>query len=78
MRQKVDSLEINVRKTMWCYRKMLKINFRDRIKNKEVLSWMCTELYFFKDMIKRKMKYAGHVLRGSSSLSHLEILEGQV
>ena len=23
---------------MWCYRKMLKINFRDRITNEEVLS----------------------------------------
>ena len=29
-------------------------------------------------MIKRKMEYAGHVLRGSSGLSHLQILEGRV
>ena len=37
-----------------------------------------TELHFTKDMIKRKMEYAGHVLRGSSGLSHLQILEGKV
>ena len=28
--------------------------------------------------MKRKMKYAGHVLRGSAGVSHLQILEGQV
>ena len=37
-----------------------------------------TELHFTTDMIKRKMEYAGHVLRGSSGLSHLQILEGRV
>ena len=37
-----------------------------------------TELDFTMDMIKRKMEYAGHVLRGSSGLSHLQILEGRV
>ena len=35
------------------------------------------ELHFTKDMIKRKMEYAEHVLRGSSGLSHLQILEGR-
>src|SRR5688572_11833559 len=72
MRQKVDALE------MWCYRKILKINFRDRIRNKDVLSRMHTELHFMRDMMKRKMKYAGHVLRGSAGVLHLQILEGQV
>ena len=56
MRQKVDALE------MWCYRKMLKMNFRDRITNKEVLSRMHTELHFVKDVMERKMKYAGYIL----------------
>jgi len=37
-----------------------------------------TELHFTKDMIKRKIKYARHVLRGSSDLSHLQKLEGRV
>ena len=70
--KKVDFLE------MWCYRKILQINFRDRITNREVLRRMHTELHFVKDMMKRKMKYAGHVLRGSAGVSHLQILEGQV
>ena len=37
-----------------------------------------TELHFTRDMIKREMEYAGHVLRGSSGLSLLQILEGRV
>ena len=37
-----------------------------------------TKYHFLEDMIKRKMKYAGHVLRGSRGLSHLQILEDYV
>src|SRR6266516_2138364 len=70
MRKKVNSFE------KWCYKRILKITWRDRVKDKEVLSRIQTRLYFVEDMIKRKMKYAGHVLRGSSGLSHLQILEG--
>jgi len=72
MRQKVDVLEL------WCYRRLLKISYRDRITNKEVLRRMHTELHFRKDMMRRKMKYAGHVLRGSAGTAHLQILEGKV
>ena len=37
-----------------------------------------TELHFTKDMINRKIEYAGYALRGSSDLSHLHILEDMV
>ena len=30
------------------------------------------------DMIKRKLKFAGHVMRGSSGLSYLQISEGRL
>jgi hypothetical protein len=72
MRKKVNAFE------MWCYRRMLKISWKDKITNKLVLSRMQTRLHFVKDMIRRKMEYAGHVLRGSSGLSHLQILEGNL
>ena len=48
------------------------------MKNMEVFNRMQTKLHFKEDMIKRKMKYAGHVMRGSSGLSHLQILEGRL
>ena len=36
------------------------------------------KLYFMKDMVKMKLSYAGYVMRGSSGLSHLQILEGKI
>ena len=39
---------------------------------------MQTKLHFMEDMIKTKMKYAGHVMRESSGFSHLQILEGHL
>jgi hypothetical protein len=57
---------------------MLKIKYTDRVTNVEVLNRMQTELKFLSSMKKRKMEYAGHVLRGSSGLAHLQILEGRV
>ena len=39
---------------------------------------METKLHFMEDVIKRKMNYAGHVMRGSSGLSHRQILEGRL
>ena len=46
------------------------ISWRDRVENEEVLNRMETKLHFMEDIIKRKMKYAGHIMRESSSLSH--------
>src|SRR5437899_2887913 len=67
---------------MWCFRMILGISWMDKVSNKKVMKRVQTELqadlHFTRDMIKRKMEYAGHVLRGSSGLSHLQILEGKV
>src|SRR6267154_3235101 len=70
MRKKVNAFE------MRCYRRMLKISCKDKAKNKEILRRLQAKYHFVKDMMKRKMKHTGHVLRGSSGLSHLQILEG--
>ena len=72
MRKKVNAFE------MWCYRRMLKISWKDRVRNVEILRRLQTRYHFVEDMMKRKMRYAGHVLRGSSGLTHLQILEGYV
>ena len=70
MRKQVNAFEF------WCYRRILKISWRDRIKNDEILKRLQKRLHFVEDMMKRKLRYAGHVFRGSSGLSHLQILEG--
>ena len=71
MQKKIDAFEF------WCYRRMLKVSYVDRVINNEVLKRMHTELHFRKDMWRRKMEFAGHVLRGSSEISHLCILEAK-
>ena len=48
------------------------------MKNEGVLKRMNTSLHFMEDMIKRKMKYAGHVMRGSGGLSNWQIFEGRL
>ena len=56
----------------------MKIRYTDRLTNAEILNRIQMELKFLRRMKKRKMEYAGHVLRGSSGQAHLEILEGRV
>src|ERR1700731_1962471 len=63
---------------MWCYRRMLKISWKDKITNEQVLNKVQTEIHFMNDMKKRKLEYGGHVMRGSSGKTHLSILEGKV
>ena len=43
----------------------------------EVLQRMHTSLHFMSNIKKRKLEYAGHVMRGSSGETHLYILEGK-
>ena len=57
---------------------MLKVSWRDKVKNQEILKRLQKRLHFVEDMMKRNLRYAGHVLRGSSDLSHLQILGGCV
>src|SRR2546425_12585326 len=71
MCKKVNAFEF------WCYRRMLKIGWSDKVKN-EIFKRLQKGLHFVEDMMKRKLRCAGHVLRGSNDLSHLQILQGYV
>ena len=58
---------------------MLKVSWKDKVKNTEVLSRMAEkEPQFYKNIAIQKMAYAGHVLRGSSGLNALLIMEGKI
>ena len=54
---------------------MLKISWKDRVRNEVILRRLQTKYHLLEDRMKRKLKYAGLVLRGSSGISHLQILE---
>ena len=64
---------------MWCYRRILKISWRDRITNVEVLRRVGeTETKIYRNICRRKLKFAGHVIRGSSGEMAKNIIEGTV
>ena len=63
----------------WCYRCMLKVSWKDKVKNTEVLARMAEkEPRFYKNIARQKMAYAGHVPRSSSGLNALLIMEGKI
>ncbi|KAI5728841.1 hypothetical protein M8J77_021978 [Diaphorina citri] len=60
----------------WCYRRMLKVSWRDRITNCEILRRMGKTHFEWLNIIReRKIKFAGHVLRGSSGELMLDVME---
>jgi len=47
----------------WCYRRILKIKWTDRIPNAEVMQRIkVTEMCLYKSIQKQKMGFAGHVI----------------
>ena len=50
----------------------------DRITNEKVLNRINAGPHFMIDMVKRNVRFAGHVLRSSGGASHLQIIKGKV
>ena len=47
----------------WCYRRMLKISWKDKVPNAEVLKRVGEkEQQFYRKSVQQKLAYAGHVL----------------
>ena len=73
MRRRLDAFE------MWCYRRILKISWTDRVTNVEVLRRVGeTDKNIYRTICRRKLKFAGHDLRGSSGEMCKNIIEGSV
>ena len=56
-RRKLESFE------QWCYRKILKIKWVDRVKNEKVLEVVGEERSLWKKIVKRRDELVGHVMR---------------
>ena len=54
---------------MWCYRRILKISYREHISNATVLSRMKSKSKLVKTQKERKFKYFGHIIRAEGRLS---------
>ena len=48
---------------MWFLRRMLRISFKDRVKNEKVLPRADVDRILMKDIVKRQMEFFGHVIR---------------
>ena len=71
--RRINSLE------QWCYRRILKIKWTDRVFNEAVLKRVqVRKAVLYNSIQKQKLAFAGHILRGSSGDSILQILEGKL
>ena len=48
---------------MWFLRRMLRISYKDKVTNEEVLRRAKVDRTLMKDIVKRKMEFFGHVIR---------------
>jgi hypothetical protein len=61
---------------MWCWRRLMKISWVEKVTNKEVLQRVQENRSLLGDIIKRKRNWLGHVLRHDCLLK--DMLEGSV
>uniref|UniRef100_A0A8D9A4P5 Craniofacial development protein 2 n=1 Tax=Cacopsylla melanoneura TaxID=428564 RepID=A0A8D9A4P5_9HEMI len=63
----------------WCYRRMLKVSWVERVRNTEILRRMGKVRFEWLNTIReRKLRFAGHVMRGSSGGLMLDVMKGDV
>ena len=60
----------------WCWRRMLKIKWTDRITNDEVFQRAKEEIIFFKILKNRRQSWIGHIIRHNEFV--VNILEGAI
>ncbi|GFS04839.1 eukaryotic translation initiation factor 3 subunit F [Elysia marginata] len=62
---------------MWCYRRLLKVPWTEKKTNKELQMADVGER-LLQQIMKRKLRYAGHIIRGSSEPLLQLSLEGKI
>ena len=72
LEKKVNAFE------MWCYRAINKIKWTDKISNEKLLKKLNRSPTLRINLKKRKLKFAGHIIRGSAGDMSLLILEGYI
>jgi hypothetical protein len=56
---------------MWCWRRMEKISWTDRVRNEEVLHRANRERYILHTIKRKKGKWIGHILRRNCLLKRV-------
>ncbi|GFS05224.1 endonuclease-reverse transcriptase [Elysia marginata] len=63
---------------MWCYRRLLKVPWTEKKTNREIIQMADVDERLLQQLIKRKPRYAGHIMRGSSGPLLQLSLEGKI
>ena len=63
---------------LWCYWKMLKIKYVKHISNTEVKDRLHIKQNWSEDLGKRKLQFAGHIMRESGNELMQVVLEGKI
>jgi hypothetical protein len=61
---------------MWCWRRMEKISWTNRVRNEEVLHRVKEERHILHTIKRRKANWIGHILRRNCLLKH--VIEGKL
>jgi hypothetical protein len=61
---------------MWCWRRMEKISWTDRVRNEEVLHRVKEKRNILHTIKRRKANWIGHILRRNCLLKH--VIEGKL
>ena len=63
---------------MFCYRRLLHISWKDRIKNSDILNRLNTKRELFGNVVKRKMTFFGHMSRNKKCSITKDIIQGKI
>ena len=69
-RQRIDAFEL------WCWRRLLRVSWTSRRSNQSVLKEISPRCSLEGIMLKQKLQYFGHLMRGVDSLEKTLMLEG--
>jgi len=61
---------------MWCWRRMEKISWTDRVRNEDVLLRVKEQRNTLHEISKQKTNWIGHILRRNCLLQH--VIEGKI
>jgi hypothetical protein len=73
--RKVDQKNLEIFE-MWCWRRLQKISWTDRVRNEEVLHRVKEERNIVHTIKRRKATWIGHILRRNCLLKH--VIEGKL
>ena len=63
---------------MWCYRRMLRISWTEKVSNEEVLERAKIKKRLYNIIQTKKLQYFGHIIRQNGDTLHRTVLDGKV